>query len=78
MVPKWASKWKQLGKQLNIDRHLMDIIEYDHPNDCETCCIKMFSEWLDCNPIASWEDVNAAEDNLSTDGIVTICMHGIT
>ena len=69
VVPKWASKWKQLGKQLNIDEHLMDIIDCDHPNDCETCCNEMFFEWLDCNPFASWEDIITAEDNLSTDGM---------
>ena len=68
VVPKWASKWRQLGTQLNIDQHLMDIIEHDHPNDCESCCSKMFSEWLDSSSAASWEDIIDAVDNLSLDG----------
>ena len=66
MVPKWAPKWKQLGTQLNIQQHLMDIIEHDHPNDCETCCSEMFSEWLDNNPAASWGDVITAVDKTSS------------
>ena len=33
VVPNWAPKWKQLGTQLNIQQHLMDIIGHNHPND---------------------------------------------
>ena len=69
VVLNWAPKWRQLGTLLNIDQHLMDIIEHDHPNDCESCCSKMFSEWLDGNPIASWEDIITAVDNLSSDSM---------
>ena len=69
MVPQWASKWRQLGTQLNIDQHLMDNIEHDHSNDCEGCCSKMFTEWLDSNPTASWNDIITAVDNLSPDGM---------
>ena len=44
----------------------MDNIEHDHPNDCESCCSKMFSEWLDNNPAASWEDIITAMDKISS------------
>lgn len=64
VVPKWAPKWRELGAQLDIDQHLMDIIEKDHPNDCKRCCIEMFSKWLDGNPISCWEDITTAVDNL--------------
>ena len=66
VVPKWASKWRQLGTQLNIDQHLMDNIEHDHSNDCESCCSEVITEWLDINPAASWEDIIAAVDSLSS------------
>ena len=69
VVPKWAAKWRQLGTQLNIDQHLMDNIEHDHPSDCESCCCEMFTEWLDSNPAASWNDIITAVDNLSFDGM---------
>ena len=69
MVPKWASKWRQLGTQLNIDQHLMDIIEHDNLNDCKRCCSKMFSEWLNSKPNTSWEDIITAVDNLSANGM---------
>lgn len=64
MVPKWAPKWRQLGTQLNIQQNLLDIYQCDHPNDCETCCSKMFSEWLDNNPAACWEDIITAVDSI--------------
>ena len=47
----------------------MDNIECDHPNDCESCCSKMFLEWLDSNPTASWEDIIAAVDRIFTNGM---------
>ena len=68
VVPKWASKWRQLGAQLKIPRHLMDNIEHDHPNDCESCCSKIFAEWLDNNRAASWEDIINGVDSLSDVG----------
>ena len=58
-----------MGTQFNIDQHLMDIIEHDHPNDCESCCSKMFTDWLDINPAASWEYIITAVDNLSSNGM---------
>ena len=79
MKTKWASKWRQLGTQLNIDQHLMDNIERNHQNDCEGCCSKMFSEWLDINTTASWDDIITAVDNLITNGMFVILasyMHG--
>ncbi|XP_065898548.1 uncharacterized protein [Dysidea avara] len=49
VVPRWAPQWRQLGRQLNIADHLMNIIGHDHHNDCETCCSKMLSNWLEQN-----------------------------
>ena len=66
VVPNWASKWRQLGSQLKIQQNLMDIIECNHSQDCETCCSKMFTEWLDTEPAASWGDVITAVDKISS------------
>ena len=46
----------------------MNIIEHDHPNDCETCCSKMLTEWLDNTTDASWENLTTAVDKLSLHG----------
>ena len=69
VICNWASKWRELGTQLNIDQYLMDIIERDHPSDCKSCCSEMFSKWLDINPSACWEDITTAVDNVLTNGM---------
>ena len=69
VVPWWAPQWKQLGEQLKVGDHLIRIIEHDHPNDCETCCSKMLTKWLDNTPTASWEDLTTAVNDLSSYGM---------
>ena len=67
IVPRLASIWKRLGEQLNIKEYLLQNIEKDNPKDCEGCCSKMLSEWLDMTTDASWETILNATDKLSTD-----------
>ena len=62
MVIKHAMNWKQLGRNLEIDSSLLNIIEKNNPNDCESCCTKMLSEWLDVTPAASWQMLFNAMD----------------
>ena len=66
VVPMFASKWKRLGIQLNIEEHLLQNIEKDHANDCEGCCSKMLTEWLDMNTDASWGILINALDKQNT------------
>ena len=72
VVPWWAPQWRQLGKLLEVGAHLMNIIEHDHPNDCETCCSKMLTEWLDNTPTASWESLITAVTSLSSFGMFVL------
>ena len=58
-----------MGLQLNVDQYQLDIIEKDHPNDCQGCCTKMFSIWLDINPAACWEDIDTAVDEVLNAGM---------
>ena len=60
--------WKQLGRNLEIDDTLLNIIEKDFPHDCERCCSEMLSEWLDQTPHASWKMLHNAMDK-TTDNI---------
>jgi len=74
VVPKWAASWKQLGGLLNIEEHLIRIIEQDHPNDCEGCCSKMLQEWLDMNSNATWEILVNALDKVVDDMTGLLCV----
>jgi len=69
VVPWWAPKWRQLGAELGVGDHLMDIIEHNHPNNCETCCRKMLGEWLRRTPSACWEDLTTTVDKLLAYGM---------
>ena len=51
---KFATNWKQLGRNLNIREDLLKIIEKNYPQDCEECCSMMLSEWLELTPNATW------------------------
>ena len=60
VVPWLAPQWQLLGAMLQIKDHLLKIIEHDYHKDCETCCSKMLSDWLDLNPTASWRGLLTA------------------
>ena len=54
MRSKVATQWKDLGAQLLLSTHKVDIIHHDHPYDAETCCTEMFKTWLREDTEASW------------------------
>ena len=62
------TQWRQLGEQLKVGDYLINIIEHDHPNDCETCYSKVLTKWLENATEASWESLTAAVNNLSSRG----------
>jgi len=64
VVIKYATIWKQLGINLNINEDLLNLIEKDNPSSCENCCSKMLSNWLDLTPEASWGMLLDAVDKL--------------
>lgn len=54
VVIKCAANWKQLGINLNVSGDILNIIETNNPNDCESCCSEMLRTWLDSTPNATW------------------------
>ena len=67
VVPKVAARWKDLGVELNIPIHHLDIIAVDHhnhPKYSETCCQAMFQRWLQSTIKPSWDVLQKAIDNL--------------
>ena len=64
MVTRFATQWRQLGNQLNIDHNSLDILQHDFPNDCKECCSRMLDAWLQEN--TTWEILINATDKLPT------------
>ena len=75
VIQKWASKWKQLGSQLNLGEHMIRNIEYDYPNDCERCCRIMLIKWLEETAHPTWGILINALDKVSDNatGLYYIC-----
>ena len=69
VVTQCAPQWKELGKELNVDQSLINIIQHDHGNDCVECCSRTLEAWLEQNihDTTTWETLIKAIDNLSID-----------
>ena len=57
VIPGVSSMWYKLGLELFDDKDipLLDNIKANHPDSCETCCMKMFRKWRDKTPEGSWK-----------------------
>ena len=68
-MTKWAPLWKQLGRELDVDQHVLNIIQHDCGNNCVDCCSRMLEAWLEQNTHdnATWEVLINAVDKLPID-----------
>ena len=44
VTPDYAVAWKEIGRELGIRIGILNAIEKNHADDCETCCDKMLEE----------------------------------
>ena len=52
-----VSNWKRLGLALKLDPYDLDIIEKDNQRDTRKQTCKMFENWLETQPDASYEQL---------------------
>jgi len=50
-------EWYDLGLQLDIDDHELDIIQKDHHGDVRACRREMFRTWLKSFPTATYQQL---------------------
>ena len=62
----YASKWKLLGRILNVREDVLRNTEKDHPQDCEECCSRMLNDWLELTPDATWGALLEAIDRVQS------------
>ena len=65
VVMRWASQWKEIATQLNIEEYLIRIIDHDLPNNCVDCCRRMLGDWLEQDKHPTWEKLVNAIDQVS-------------
>ena len=58
------TRWRDLGLELLDSNMILNVIEFDHPRDIDTCCRVMFEKWLDKTPDASWSQLVTALNNI--------------
>ena len=67
IVPQYAARWRDLGIQLNIPIHTLDIIAADnvhHREHARSCCRCMLNKWIETNTEATWNELHEAIANL--------------
>ena len=62
--PAVASKWYDLGVQLELDVNKLNTIKANHPGDVEQCCTDMYQFWLQSDLQASQEKLAIALQNI--------------
>ena len=75
VVPYWAPQWRQLGVQLGIADHKLDIIQCNYPLDCTERCFHMLSGWLKENAKAKWIDLINAVDAINSGKFIMLLFH---
>ena len=68
VIPSYAKYWKQIGTELQLDDHSLDIIEVNYspyPRKVELCCREMITQWLAVYTTATWMKLLNAIDEVS-------------
>ena len=61
-----APQWESLGILLEVEKSILDEIEYNCGRRCRKCCIHVLSHWLDNDTDASVEKFDMAIQKLNT------------
>ena len=67
IVPLYATRWKDLGIELRIPMHHINIIAADHahhPSFSEECCKAVFHKWMEISPKHTWSILQKAINSL--------------
>ena len=72
VVPRYAHKWRFLGKLLKFDEAELMMICSNCYNDSQECFMMLFSIWLREFPDASWDHLLSAIDDLVYQGMILI------
>lgn len=62
-----APKWKQLGRQLRLAKHTLELIEVNYPKDAAICLTEMLASFLkgDDGVVPNWSLILSALKSLT-------------
>ena len=64
VIETYAPDWKAIGFELNLKASALDVIAEHYPQKSTACFDKTLKKWLDLNPGATWEMLEAAITNV--------------
>ena len=73
VIPRYASVWRKIGRELGLSDETLAIIEKDHSvAGVRKCCHDMFLQWLEVNIDASWLKLFIVIDNCASEYLIVI------
>ena len=65
VIKRHASDWKDIGLELGLDLHVLNIIRKDNPQDSVTCLQETLDKWLELNDDTTWNKLELALTNVN-------------
>jgi len=65
VVIKHAVDWKDIGVELELNDHVLGIIEKDNGQKSDVCFKIMLKKWLESSHTATWNTLEIALTNVS-------------
>ena len=69
------TKWYQLGLQLNLSEHQLDVIKANNAGNVETCILEMFKAWLSKTAGASYAELGSALNRIGEHSVAAQLLH---
>ena len=69
------TKWYQLGLQLNLSEHQLDVIKANNAGNVETCILEMFKAWLSNTAGASYAELGSALNRIGEHSVAAQLLH---
>ena len=64
VISIYAVDWYNIGIELGIELHVLDVTEKDHPQQSVICFRKVLDKWLKLIPNATWKMLEVALTNV--------------
>ena len=64
VISIYAVDWYNIGIELGIEHHVLNVTEKDHPQQSVICFRKVLDKWLKLIPNATWRMLEVALTNV--------------
>ena len=64
VTEKYAANWRDIGIELDLKLHTLEIISKDNHHECVPCFQSTLDKWLTSTPDATWRMLEIAITNV--------------